>query len=75
MKTTRKQLVNFAIGLAREISIQNKNISVEYRDSSIGLWFFKDEETELINFYKHDSLKENKVKFRKAILKIRGIIL
>lgn len=75
MKTTRKQLVNFAIGLVKEVASQNKNISFEYRHSNISLWFFKDEETELISFFSHSSLKENKAKFRKAILKIRGIIL
>ena len=74
MKTTRKQLVNFAIGLVKEISKQNKRISVEYRNSNVSLWFFKDEETELISFFSCHSLKENKDKFKKAILKIRGII-
>lgn len=72
MKTTRKQLTTFAIGLIKEIATQNKNITVEYRNNGISLWFFKDEETEAITFYRHRSLKENKQQFRKAILKIRG---
>lgn len=75
MKTTRKQLANFAIGLVKEISKQNKRISVEYRNSNISLWFFKDEETELISFFSCHSLIENKAKFKQAILKIRGIKL
>lgn len=75
MKTTRKQLVNFAIGLVKEVSKQNKNISIDYRNSHISLWFFKDEQCELISFFSHSSLKENKAKFKKAILKIRGITL
>ncbi len=76
MKTTRKQLVNFAIGLVKEVASQNKNISVEYRTNSIVLWFFYDDRlSEYIGLYLFSSLKENKVKFRKAILKIRGIIL
>ena len=74
MKTTRKQLANFAIGLVKEISKQNKRISVEYRNSHISLWFFKDEQCELISFFSHCSLKENKAKFKQTILKIRGII-
>ena len=41
MKTTRKQLANFAIGLVKEISKQNKRISVEYRNSNISLWLFR----------------------------------
>ena len=77
MKTTRKQLVNFAIGLVKEISKQNnKDINVVYQNSSINLWFHYDEKTcECINFYSFDTLTENKAKFKKAILKIRGIIL
>jgi len=76
MKTTRKQLVNFAIGLVKEVASQNKNISVEYRTNSIVLWFLYDDRfSEHIGLYLFSSLKENKVKFRKAILKIRGIIL
>jgi hypothetical protein len=36
MKTTRKQLVNFAIGLVKEVSKQNnKDINVVYRNSKI----------------------------------------
>lgn len=76
MKTTRKQLVNFAIGLVKEVSKQGKNINVEYRNSSVNLWFHYDEKScECINFYIFDTLTENKAKFKKAILKIRGIIL
>lgn len=75
MKTTRKQLVNFAIGLVKEVSKQNKNISIDYRNSSIMIWFYYDEKPcECITLYSFDTLRENKAKFKKAILKIRGII-
>lgn len=76
MKTTRKQLVNFAIGLVKEVASQNKNIKVEYRNKGIDIWFhYNNGDCEYIDICLFSSLKENKVKFKKAILKIRGIIL
>ena len=75
MKTTKKQLVNFAIGLVKEISKSNKNISIDYKNTHINIWFYKDNIAELISIWSHISLRENKKEFRKAILKIRGIVL
>ena len=72
MKTTRKQLVNFAIGLVKEVASQNKNIKVEYQNRSIDIWFHSYDKVELISMCLNNSLKENKQLFRKAILKIRG---
>ena len=77
MKTTKKQLVNFSIGLIKEISNQNKNknINVEYRDNSMCLWFHYDEDScECIRFYSFDTLRENKARFKIAILKIKGFV-
>lgn len=75
MKTTRKQIVNFAIGLVKEISKSNKNISIDYKNTHINIWFYKDNIAELVSIWGHLSLRENKKEFRKAILKIRGIVL
>lgn len=76
MKTTRKQLVNFAIGLVKEVSKQNKNINVQYKNSGVAVWFHYNETScECIDLYYFVSLKINKAKFKKAILKIRGIIV
>lgn len=76
MKTTRKQLINFAIGLVKEVSKNNSNVTVEYSNSSVNVWFFyKEKECERLYLFEHYCLKENKAKFRKAILKIRGIML
>ena len=75
MKTTRKQLVNFAIGLVKEVSKQNKNINVQYKNGSINIWFHCYEKIESIDLYSFYTLKQNKAKFKKAILKIRGIIV
>ena len=76
MKTTRKQLINFAIGLVKEVSKNNSNVIVEYSNSGVNVWFFhKEKECERLHLFEHYCLKENKAKFRKAILKIRGIIL
>ena len=76
MKTTRKQLVNFAIGLVKEISKQNKNINVQYKNSGVMVWFHYNEAScECIHLFGFDTLTKNKSKFKKAILKIRGIIL
>lgn len=75
MKTTKKQLANFAIGLIKEVCFTNKNINVEYRDYSINLWFhYINDKCENIRFDVRDDLKTNKDKFKKAILKIRGIV-
>ena len=75
MKTTKKQLVNFAIGLVKEISKSNKDISVDCRNTHINIWFYKDNTAELISIWSHISLRKNKQEFKKAILKIRGIVL
>lgn len=76
MKTTKKQLANFAIGLVKEVSNQNKHISVEYRNSHIDCWFYANDMTNIkcITLFGFDDLKTNKDKFKKAILKIRGIV-
>ena len=76
MKTTRKQIINFAIGLVKEVSKNNSNVTVEYSNSGVNVWFFyKEKECERLHLFEHHCLKENKAKFRKASLKIRGIML
>ena len=76
MKTTRKQLANFAIGLIKEILKQNSSAQVQYRKRATIVWFYDgDTLKEGIFLYDNQSLKENKDKFKKAILKIRGIKL
>ena len=75
MKTTKKQLANFAIGLIKEILKQKSSAQVQYRKGATIVWFYDgDTLKEGIYLYDHHSLKENKDKFKKAILKIRGII-
>ena len=76
MKTTRKQLANFAIGLIKEILKQNSSAQVQYRKRATIVWFYDgDTLKEGIFLYDNQSLKENKDKFKQAILKIRGIKL
>ena len=77
MKTTRKQLINFAIGLVKEVASQNRHIEIQYRKDAVIIWFYcnNDSLVEGVYLYSCKSLKENKQLFRKAILKIRGIIL
>lgn len=76
MKTTRKQLANFAIGLIKEILKQNSSAQVQYRKRATIVWFYDgDTLKEGIFLYDNQSLKENKDKFKQAILKIRGIVL
>ena len=76
MKTTKKQLANFAIGLINEILKQNSSAQVQYRKRATIVWFYDgDTLKEGIFLYDNQSLKENKDKFKKAILKIRGIKL
>ena len=77
MKTTKKQLANFAIGLIKEVLKQDKNIKVEYQKSRVDIWFYNEELTSVKNvcLYAFDDLKTNKDKFKKAILKIKGIVV
>ena len=76
MKTTKKQLANFAIGLVKEILKQNSSAQAQYRKDATIVWFY-DEDTlkEGIYLYDYHSLRKNKQEFKKAILKIRGIVL
>lgn len=75
MKTTRKQLVNFAIELVKEVLKQNSSAQVQYRKGATIVWFYDGGTLkEGIFLYDNQSLKENKDKFKQAILKIRGII-
>lgn len=75
MKTTKKQLVNFAIGLVKEVLKQNSSAQVQYRKGATIVWFYDGGTLkEGIFLYDNQSLKENKDKFKQAILKIRGII-
>ena len=74
MKTTKKQLANFAIEIVKEIlNKDDENIKVEY-GRNVTVWFFNKVGAEGIHLFWFDDLKTNKDKFKKAILKIRGII-
>lgn len=78
MKTTRKQLVNFAIGLVKKTSKYNSIYCVRYETSRINIILYKDllkNDYEIICIDLKDDLKTNKAKFKKAILKIGGIVL
>jgi len=76
MKTTRKQLINYAIALIKEVAKSGKNINIQYQNGSVNIWFHHtDNFCECIDLYYFESLKENKQKFREAILKIRGLKL
>ena len=76
MKTTKKQLANFAIGLIKEILKQNSSAQALYRKDATIVWFYDGGTLkEGIFLYDNQSLKENKDKFKQAILKIRGIKL
>lgn len=75
MKTTKKQLVNFSIRLIKEIAKQNSNTQITYRNGATCIWFYDGETLkEGVYLYNYDDLKTNKDKFKKAILKISGII-
>lgn len=75
MKTTKKQLANFAIGLIKEILIQGSNTQITYRKGATCIWFYDGEILkEGVYLYDYDDLKTNKDKFKKAILKIRRLV-
>lgn len=70
MTTTKKQLIDMAIKLVKEIAVSKQNCKVEY-DRNI-IWV-EGVNSEFHYLSKEDSLKENKEKFRNLVYKIRGL--
>jgi len=71
--TTKKQLLCFAIALAKEIGHSgNKDISMDFRKERIVVWFYTEDSAESVCIHDFLSLKENKKNFKKAILRIKG---
>ena len=76
MKTTKKQLANFAIGLIKESAKSKIDIEVVYQKEQITIHFFKDGILkDWIDIFGYSELRRNKAKYTKAILMIRGIIV
>lgn len=70
--TTKKQLVEFATALIKEVSKSDKKVSVDFKNYEIYVWFYYEERAEHIFIYSFLTLRESKQRFKKAILKIRG---
>lgn len=74
MKTTKRQLANFAIRIVREIARSLKNIGIDYYSrQNISVWFYNKDSEVLKHFslYGFTSIRENIKIFRQIIKEVR----
>ena len=74
MKTTKKQLANFAIRIIREIAKSQKFIGIDYSNrQTVSIWFYNKDGEVLKHFslYGFVSIRENLKIFRQIIKEIR----
>ena len=74
MKTTKKQLANFAIRLIRDIAKSPKFIGIDYSTrQTVSVWFYNKDSEVLKHFslYRFASIRENLKIFRQIIKEIR----
>lgn len=72
MQTPRKQLINYAISIIKEVAIGQKDIEVHYDNYSIYVWFSDDGFNKAMVLYKFKTIKENRLKYLEIIKRIRG---
>jgi len=72
MKTTKKQLANFAIRIIKEIAKSPKHIAIDYSTNQIAtVWFYKDKNGDILKYYHlygFASIREN-IKIYRQIIK------
>ena len=74
MKTTKKQLANFAIRIIGEIAKSPKHITIDYSTrQTVSIWFYNKDGKVLKHFslYGFVSIRENLKIFRQIIKEIR----
>ena len=74
MKTTKRQLANFAIRIIKEIARSPKYIGLDYATTRISVWFYEDKEGNNLkhfSLYGFISIRENRKVFRQILKEIR----
>ena len=74
MKTTKKQLANFAIRIIRDIAKSQKFIEIDYSTrQTVSVWFYNKDSELLKHFtlFGFASIRENLKIFRQIIKEIR----
>lgn len=69
--TPRKQLIQFAISIIKEVAISPKDIKVEYNNHMIWVVFYSDSDG-FVFLSQNKSIKENRLKFNEIIKRIRN---
>ena len=70
--TSKKQLLFYAYKISRSIFKSGKdNIKLEYKNKCVSIWFHNNCDCEYIDFSVLETAKENGIKFKKAIKKIK----
>jgi hypothetical protein len=73
MQTPRKQLINYAISIIKEVATSPKDIEVHYDNNSIYVWFLSDYVNgKAMVLYKFKTIKENRLKYLEIIKRIRA---
>ena len=70
--TPRKQLINYAISIIKEVATSPKDIEVHYDNNSIYVWFSDDGFNKAMVLYKFKSIKENRLKYLEIIKRTRA---
>ena len=75
MKTTKRQLANFAIRIIKEIAKSPKHIGIDYSTRQcVNVWFYEDKEVNILkhfSLYGFISIRENIKVFRQILKEIR----
>jgi hypothetical protein len=70
--TSRKQLINYAISIIKEVAISPKDIKVEYNNHIIWVVFDSGSDDGFMSLSKRNSIKENRLKYLEIIKRIRA---
>lgn len=70
--TPRKQLIQFAISIIKEVAISPKDIKVEYNNHIIWIIFDNGENEGFMYLSKYESIKRNRLKFNEIMKRIRN---
>jgi hypothetical protein len=72
MQTTKKQLINYAISIIKEVARTQKDIKVEYTNNIIWVVFDNGSDDGFMYLSKGNSIKENRLKYLEIIKRIKA---
>ena len=70
--TPRKQLINYAISIIKEVATSPKDIKVEYNNNIIWIIFDNGSDDGFMSLSKRNSIKENRLKYLEIIKRIKS---